>query len=169
MSSLLIALAPFLAQRNDLPEIQKNDNEFFKIFYGGIKMINKQTLVFLLLLPWSICLAANNDSFHQNGSVGFFNMDGDLWNRSNKVVKTFYLSGLYDGMFFSELDVNGTTITTQLRLDNMVTALDEFYSDYRNAKLPVPVALIIVTKELQGRPAEEIDETSRQMRKHFSQ
>jgi len=88
--------------------------------------------------------------------------DGDYWKKTTQDAKTKYLIGFVDGR---NLGINEAATALQVgfsdsrlkSLDSRITVgqlldgLDEFYKDWRNAKIRIREALEYVTMEAQGK------------------
>ena len=82
------------------------------------------------------------------------------WRLMAEGEKAFYLQGLIDGVFYlddsfrayKQLDWNRLTI------NNIVLGLNEFYADFRNQNIPVPVATLLVRLKIIGEDPKVIEQ-----------
>ena len=103
-------------------------------------------------------------------------LDGTAWRSITEIdqekaelAKQHYLKGLYEGlqMGFAFTSEEGFKQVYYLDTskEHLVTALDQFYQDYRNEQIPAVLALQVIAMELRGDPKEEIDSELRRMRR----
>jgi hypothetical protein len=116
----------------------------------------KRIFIFILIMFFSL---------HAQAGVGFFGMEAESWNKFSDGDKYMYVQGLFDGLVFSELNIQGVSISTDLSVPQYVRAIDKFYSDYRNYLIPAPFVLKIITMELNGEPKEVIEAELSEQRK----
>ncbi len=103
-------------------------------------------------------------------------LDGTAWRSITEIgqeraeiAKQYYLKGLLEGLqmglaFTSEEGLKQVYYFDTSR-EHLVTALDQFYQDYRNEQIPAIQALQIIAMELRGDTEEEIDSELRRMRR----
>lgn len=94
---------------------------------------------------------------------------GNLWQafgefENQKSLKQIYLKGLFDGLILAD-STQVADIKRDIPADLLVDGVDAFYGDYRNHQIAVIQALRIVSLEIVGAPAGEIERRLRQMRK----
>src|SRR6266566_1677667 len=82
--------------------------------------------------------------------------------------KLFLVRGIYEGLILGRSSALNQ-FYTKTSYDHLIRALDQFYSDYRNEKLPVVVALRVISMELRGVSKEEVDTELRRLRTIMSQ
>ena len=100
--------------------------------------------------------------------ITLFGMKGELWGKFNKDDKIMYVQGLVDGLAFSGFKIHGIEISTEISIDQYISAINEIYSDYKNSLIPAPFLFRIVTLELNGLQKEKIEEELIIYRKQFS-
>jgi hypothetical protein len=99
-----------------------------------------------------------------------FGLDGATWKRvltddqdvqATKRYKLILLRGVLDGMMFgqSPFFAPGSKYAMYVgtSYDHLIDAVDQFYSDYRNEKVFIVWALLVVSMELRGEPRAKID------------
>ena len=111
-------------------------------------------------------------SFPETGSAADerigFGVNGSVWKRAlgdkdreaEKFYKLILLRGVLDGMMFGEspyMAPGSGAIYTATSYDHLIDALDQFYADYRNEKIFVVWALLVVSMELRGDPRSKIE------------
>jgi len=82
--------------------------------------------------------------------------------------KLFLVRGIYEGLILGRSSALNQ-FYTKTSYDHLIRALDQFYSDYRNDKLPVVVALRVISMELKGASKESVDTELRRLRNIMSQ
>jgi hypothetical protein len=92
-----------------------------------------------------------------------FAVDATDWRIMTKADKVFYLKGFYDGLIFQELygEKYSESINWKMTYLEMASALDEFYSDYKNQNIESGEALVIFNMEIQGVSKDGIEEAKR--------
>jgi hypothetical protein len=85
-------------------------------------------------------------------------MSGERWRTFEKLEKTFYVQGILDGLIFAESKIQGVKISYKTSIEHFLKALYQFYTDYKNELIPVPFALKVISRELNGTPQSEINE-----------
>ena len=110
----------------------------------------------------------SNEAFAASDRI-VFGLDGAAWKRvlddenvqATKFQKLILLRGVLDGMmfgqspFFAPGSKNAVYVDTSY--DHLIDAVDQFYSDYRNEKVFIVWALLVVSMELRGEPRAKID------------
>ncbi len=102
-------------------------------------------------------------------------IDGYWWNKTaeladptiRNLVKSTMLAGIYQGVF-TFCPEKGEQQLIRAAMGNLASALDQFYSDYRNCRIPVSLALGVVALELKGTPKDKAHEGLRALRALFS-
>ncbi len=107
-------------------------------------------------------------SLPAQAEMGFFGVKGEVWNDFKQVNKYMYISGLFDGLIFSNFMVHEVKLTTKISTEQYIKAVDTIYSDYRNSLIPVPFVLKIVTLEINGANKDTIDAELLSYRKEYS-
>jgi hypothetical protein len=108
-----------------------------------------------------------------------FGLDGATWNRTigkqdphtAHFEKLILLRGILDGMMFGRSPYTApgsNAVYMNTTFDHLIDALDQFYSDYRNEKIFVTWALLIVSMELNGEPKIKIDNALTEYRRKIS-
>ena len=109
-----------------------------------------------------------------------FGVDGNVWKRvlddpSTQIShfnKLILLRGVLDGMMFGRSPYivgSSKAVYTNTTFEHLIDGLDQFYADYRNEKIWVVWALLIVSMELNGEPREKIDAALADYRSRISQ
>ena len=116
-------------------------------------------LIFILLLPSQVFSTTN-----------FFSVRGEMWNdlfrESSKLI---YVMGLMDGLILSEKETQDEYLGSGLSSTQYVSALDQFYKDYKNSLIPVPLALTIITSEVRGKNKKDIEKELIELRAIFAE
>jgi len=108
-----------------------------------------------------------------------FGVDGSIWKRTlgnedsqtAQLQKLILLRGILDGMMFGQspfMASKSNAVYTNTTYEHLIDALDQFYSDYRNEKIFVVWALLIVSMELNGEPKGKIEATLAEYRRRIS-
>jgi hypothetical protein len=95
------------------------------------------------------------------------NIDGEFWTTKNKDLKAVYLLGFMDGRNEGANEASaalGTTIldprlaklASNISVGQMLDGLDDFYKDYRNARIPVRHAFEYVFMEAGGQDGSKL-------------
>ena len=119
----------------------------------------KKLSVLLLLIILSVQVQAE---------IKVFGMKAYPWNKFSKNDKIMYVQGIFDGLIFSRVTINETKISTDLSIEQYIFAIDKFYLDYKNALIPVPFILRIITLEINGYSENEIKNATIEYRKQWS-
>ena len=103
-------------------------------------------------------------------------------NGIRKTVVSTYYQGYADGMLmfseykkksqsenlhFDDEKIMNILLKNRLRLDEAVKALDQFYNDYRNKKVPIGGALYFIDMKRIGADTQELNDYLRQLRRQF--
>ncbi|MBN1353141.1 MAG: hypothetical protein JW994_00530 [Candidatus Omnitrophica bacterium] len=90
--------------------------------------------------------------------------NGESWNDLSKLkppaaalAKKMLIRGVYEGAFTTNPDKARKILVTDKSFESLVLDLDSFYTDPRNLKIPIGLALRVISMELQGEPQEVID------------
>jgi hypothetical protein len=112
--------------------------------------------------------------------------DGNWWNTRERLVKTDYIIGFYDGMdlgnYFSYWKLPTTDpcnakafgsynelIAKYLKdISNvqLVDGLDDFYKDYRNRAIIVSKGVWVVLRSIAGTPKDELEKLIENLRRN---
>jgi len=103
-----------------------------------------------------------------NAGMTFFATKGKLWTDLQNFEKFIYVLGLMDGAMLGGMKVQGVPISTKLDAEQYVKAIDEFYLDYKNANIPAPFVLKVISFELAGASEEEVNEIILKLRRQNS-
>ena len=98
--------------------------------------------------------------------VKFFGMQAKMWYEIEEVHKLMYLQGLFDGLVFSGFKIHGVKISTNYPIARYIHAIDEIYSDSKNAIIPVPFVLEVVTLKFNGASEHKVEYELIIYRKH---
>ena len=101
--------------------------------------------------------------------VTYWGIRANLWQKNGDVENFVYVQGVFDGLIFADTTVHETKLTTDINVVQYIKAIDILYSDYRNALIPVPFLMRVITLELQGSNKETIEKELEKYRKLFSQ
>lgn len=109
---------------------------------------------------------------YAHGESGKVGCDGGLWKRLNRnvdpatrqLVKVILVRGIYEGAWAVNEAEARETFFIYARYSTIAYALDRFYSDDRNIKIPITQALIVVSMELKREDKTAIEDTLREMR-----
>jgi len=99
---------------------------------------------------------------------GFWGLKAEVWEALKEHHKYWYVLGVFDGLVFAKLEMHGVEISTDLSVEQYVDAIDEFYSDYRNALIPAAFVLKIVTLEINGSEKDKVEAEIIKLRKVIS-
>ncbi len=128
----------------------------------------KKIIVIFLILCMFLCPVYAKNTFEQNGEL-WKDLSADPDQERGKLAKLMYVRGIYDGIAFSgEKDVKKMFYIEcegKNFYGNLVEALDDFYSDYRNINVTVTQALVIISAELRGAKKENIEALKEETRK----
>jgi hypothetical protein len=98
-----------------------------------------------------------------------FGLNGAEWKRvltdqdiqATKFQKLILLRGVLDGMMFGQSPFfapgSKHAMYVDTSYDHLIDAVDQFYSDYRNEKVFIVWALLVVSMELRGESRAKID------------
>jgi hypothetical protein len=101
-----------------------------------------------------------------------FGLNGLEWRTLSKLPgggteeKILVVRGIYDGLWMSRGLEKGYYCTKR-SYERQVEALDKFYTDYQNYKIPVVNALQVVCYELKGESEAGIASLLRHLRQHY--
>jgi hypothetical protein len=101
------------------------------------------------------------------GAHGQSNLDGDFWKIKNRDLKLVYVTGFVDGRnegLNAAAGALGTNISnpkiaklaSEVTVGQIVDGLDEFYKDYRNARILMRHAIEYVLMEAQGEDGSQL-------------
>ena len=128
----------------------------------------KKIIVTFTILCFFLCPIYAKNTFEQNGEL-WKDLSADPDQERGKLAKLMYVRGIYDGIAFSgEKDLKKMFYIEgegKKFYGNLIEALDEFYSDYRNINISVIQALVIISAELRGAKKEKIEELKEETRK----
>lgn len=130
---------------------------------------------------WMILLLLVGTAASEQGEQVPFGMNGEAWisleqaggldHESDRAVARLFkmgvLRGVYDGLMFGQSPLLDK-FYTRTSLSDLVSAMDRFYGDKRNLKIPVVVGLWVVSMELSGEPKEKLEAPLRELRRSYS-
>ena len=94
-------------------------------------------------------------------------LDGSAWSKLSDAGSCFekliLVRGIYDGLMIGHSPVM-KDYSTKTSYDHLIKALDQFYGDYRNEKIPVVSALRVISMELRGASKDDVDLELRRLR-----
>ena len=123
-----------------------------------MKAKTRKLLSFVFIVSIVIILAQDFTGLRKSAYAGDevrFGMDGRIWAmlselpNDGKVEKLLIIRGIYDGLMFGRSPFIHEYYT-KTSFEHLITAVDQFYNDYRNQKIPVVLALRIISMELRG-------------------
>jgi hypothetical protein len=108
--------------------------------------------------------------------------DGNFWNKSDKTVKEFFISGILGGIIAGQDRVTASAMEGvekgqvdmkcfaaisslknsleadmgKIEVEQIVDGIDAFYSDLKNRSIKVKWAFLVVWQQIKGTPEEEI-------------
>lgn len=102
-------------------------------------------------------------------AVSYFRMNSEHWDGFPRFQKFLYLTGVFDGLLFTKNNViYDVKINTEVSEQQYVDAIDVLYSDYKNALIPVPFLLAVISLELSGASEEEVEALLQRLRKTWA-
>lgn len=110
--------------------------------------------LFLMMLPARIACAQGS-------------WDGEFWKTKSRDLKVVYATGFVDGrnegvneaagaLGTNVFDPKIATLASKVTVGQIVDGLDEFYEDYRNARILVRHAIEYVVMEAQGEDGSQL-------------
>jgi hypothetical protein len=135
-------------------------------------MVMKTIILVSLMMMGTVAYGAADD----------IRFDGDFWNKSDRTVKQFFISGILGGIIAGQDRVmasamegveNGqidmkcfaaiSSLKSLLEADmekievgQIVDGMDEFFSDFKNKSIKVKWAYLVVRQQIKGTSEEEI-------------
>ena len=100
--------------------------------------------------------------------VTLWGMRAETWQKNNVFENFLYVQGIFDGLAFSDFLVHGTKLSTDISIVQYTEAIDKIYADYKNALVPVPYLLRVITLELEGADQSAVEQTLQVYRKTFA-
>jgi hypothetical protein len=113
-----------------------------------------------------VALLATTPAF---SGVAYWGMKSEVWKKSEKFEKYIYVQGVFDGLIFIDCTIHGTKLTDDIGIEQYLEAIDILYLDYRNALIPVPFLMRVVTLQIEGEDEEVVEDVLKEYRKRFSQ
>ncbi len=131
----------------------------------------------IILIRWSVLIGCTICAFTFLLSLAYgqgvaFGLNGLEWRTLSKLPgggteeKILVVRGIYDGLWMSGALEKGYYCTKR-SYEQQVEALDKFYTDYQNYKIPVVNALQAVCYEEKGRSEAAIEDLLQFMRQHY--
>ena len=80
----------------------------------------------------------------------YFGVSAAFWKEFDLVQKVIYLKGLFDGAMCNENQLFNRALFADVSIEKYIEALDVFYQDEKNAKVPIPFAIYLASKLLSG-------------------
>lgn len=113
--------------------------------------MKKVILIFTLMLLFSSRVFAD---------IKFYGMNKEQWDVLDKEahITRAYLQGVFDGLISGgDFKIAGVEINGEISVVQYREAITKLYSDYRNALIPVPPLLVVISKQLSGESEEEVE------------
>ena len=102
-------------------------------------------------------------------TIGYWGVRSETWKEFKKIEKIIYIQGIFDGLIFSDNSIQRTKLNLDIELEQYLEALNVIYSDYRNALIPVPFLMRVVTLEISCEDKEVVEEILKEYRRIFTQ
>lgn len=134
-----------------------------------LKRLCNQKIRFSLIFGLAIILSLLFALQTAHAGITLWGLRGELWGKATSAEKTIYVQGLMDGLIFAGNKVQGESIIESTSVEHLIKGLDAFYADFKNALIPVPFALKVISLELQGREKPEIEKQVGALRKQFAE
>lgn len=129
-----------------------------------------------LVFAFIIIILLSGSSYGQKRKVELW-FNGELWNSPAlspkdylaQSLKVYLIRGIYEGIYYLSPDKLCKKYTCNKNYDELVSALDKFYSNKENIKIPIVDALEIITMEDREMDKDLIKEKLRIQRKTFEE
>ncbi len=96
---------------------------------------------------------------------------GTIWRKleerdeqTQQLVKIVLIRGIYEGAWFTDIDKAKDRLYQNAKYSELGEALDEFYSDVYNVKIPIYYALEIVAMKYKGISSKNIEKRIKELR-----
>lgn len=114
-------------------------------------------------------------------------LDGGAWTGGDLAIKKAYVAGFLDASEYHRVVLRELMKTSERasdyvkgfeenspdiagwKVDTIIEGVDKFYNDYRNRKIPAAGALRIVSLELTGHPAKDVEDATLKLRQLSSE
>ena len=120
----------------------------------------KKMICIIVTLIFSLLISVQSFA----SEIVFFGTRGEVWKMLKPVEKWAYIQGLYDGLTFAKFKIGDQEIITKTSFEHIISAIDNFYLDYKNELIPVPAAPKIISMEISGKPTLLIENELRELR-----
>jgi len=115
-----------------------------------------------------------------------FGVNGDTWNKLDKVTKFFYIVGYNDGyglgfairalykhkgpeeIKIEDIWIKNAKSMEKADKEQIIEGIDQFYSDFANRKIPVCLAYDFVMRKIRGESEKDIQKAIEEARATFS-
>ncbi|MDD4202475.1 MAG: hypothetical protein PHQ52_03320 [Candidatus Omnitrophica bacterium] len=104
----------------------------------------------------------------EEASIG---LNGQTWQKlsemdstTSQMAKIILVRGIYEGAWAIDKEKAKEEYFDRVRYSSLANALDAFYSEYKNEKIPVSCALKIINMQLTGQRKDLIEEKTKQFR-----
>lgn len=94
--------------------------------------------------------ASKKPSLSDSGEMLYFGISAEYWLEFDFGQKVIYLKGLFDGAMCNGNQLFNVTLCADVSIKKYIEALDAFYQDEANAKIPIPFAIYLASKLLSG-------------------
>ena len=120
-------------------------------------------LLFITLLCFfSLRGAAEKANMGCGGSVWVKLSERD--EEIEQLVKIVLVRGIYEGAWFTDSEKTKKRFYNNIKYSSLANALDDFYSDSYNIKIPIYYALEVVSMKYKGASSKDIEKRIKQLR-----
>ena len=92
---------------------------------------------------------------------------GQAWLHCSAYEKQSYVQGVLDGLAFADFKIEGVVVLTTVTFDRIIKAVDQFYGDERNYRVPMPFVLKLMSMELSGKSRATLTGELERLRERF--
>jgi hypothetical protein len=124
-----------------------------------------------LILALILVIGLSSVSYGEGRRVNLW-FNGELWNSPElsskdflaQTMKVYLIRGVYEGIYYVNPKKLCSIYTCERNYEDLVMALDKFYGDDENIKIPIVDALELVSMEIKGKDKTLIQEKLRILR-----
>ena len=116
----------------------------------------------ILVSFFSFLVAAEKAKMGCGGSVWRKLDDRD--EETTQLVKIVLIRGIYEGAWFTDNEKTQDRFYNNVKYSDLAQALDEFYSDSYNIKIPIYFALEIVAMKYKAKSPKSIEKRIKELR-----
>ena len=120
------------------------------------------TVIVVAVICFTMAFQVNADS-----NIKVWGRRGPAWLHCSAYEKHSYVQGVLDGLAFADFKVEGEAVPTTVSVDRIVKAVDQFYEDERNYRVPMPFTLKLMSMELSGKSKAELASELARLRERF--